>query len=164
MDKLRLEMELVPKTCWFSNLRKVLTQEEWDRVRKYTYGLSEDHSCMICGTKIGKLNAHEIWEYDEENHIQKLVGLIALCDNCHMVKHIGFAQLNGKYEEAHDHFCKVNNCNNAKFNVKMKMVMNTYNRRSKIFDWKLDISHLKNIGFEDIYDKYKNSYEGNDFR
>ena len=29
---------------------------------------------MICGAK-GRLSAHEIWEYDEAYHIQKLIGL-----------------------------------------------------------------------------------------
>lgn len=158
MDKLKLEIELVPKTCLFSNLRKVLTQSEWDKVRKYTYGLSKDHSCMTCGTKISRLNAHEIWEYDEENHIQKLVGLIDLCDDCHLVKHIGFAQLNGKYFQAAEHFCRINNCDSNIFNNTMLNVKKTYDMRSQINDWKLDISYLKNIGFEDIYDKYKNVY------
>ena len=158
MDNLKLTIELVPQTCWFSNLRKVLTQSEWDKVRKYTYKLSEDHSCMICGTKEGKLNAHEIWEYDEENHIQKLIGLIALCDDCHMVKHIGFAQLNGMYVDALLKFCEVNKCDRTQFHKALGIARKQHYRRSKITDWKLDISYLKKIGFEDIYNKYKDSY------
>lgn len=162
MDNYKLKIELVPKTCWFSNLRKELTQEEWDRVRKYTYDLSKDHCCMICGAK-GRLSAHEIWEYDEACHIQKLIGLIALCDDCHMVKHIGFAQLQGKYDAAVNHFRKVNNQKTDDlFNKKMQEARESYIRRSEITDWKLDISYLKDIGFEDIFYKHYKAYDTDD--
>lgn len=159
---MKLEIELVPQTCWFSNLRKELTSAEWDRVRKYTYGLSKTHTCMICEAS-GRLSAHEIWEYDEVNHIQKLVGMIALCDWCHNVKHIGFAQLRGLYEQTADHFCKVNNCSSEEFNKLMIQAKKDYDRRSQITDWTLDISYLKDIGFEDIYNNHCNSYEDFNF-
>lgn len=162
MDKLKLEIELVPRTCWFSNLRKTLTRREWDIIRKYTYGLSKDSSCMICGSKEGRLNAHEIWEYDLNTHTQKLIGLVALCDDCHMVKHIGFAQLNGKFEEAADHFCLINNCDLEVFNEKIVRAKELFDNRSNIDNWKLDISYLKDIGFTEIYNKYKNIYDKND--
>lgn len=159
MDKLKLTIELVPQTCWFSNLRKVLTTSEWDRVRKYTYSLSEDRSCMICGTHEGRLSAHEIWEYDMQTHTQKLIGLIALCDDCHMVKHIGLAQIQGKFILAQNHFCKVNQCDGVVLDEAMQEAYEMYHIRSDIDDWKLDISYLKEIGFDDIYNKYKNAYE-----
>lgn len=151
---MKLEIELVPKTCWFSNLRKELSKDEWDVVRRHTYSLSPDHSCMICGNPIGRLSAHEIWDYDEINHIQKLVGMIALCDDCHNVKHIGYAQICGKYEDAANHFCKVNECSSSVFNKAMEKAVKDFQRRSMIQDWQLDISYLKDNGFEDIYNNH----------
>jgi hypothetical protein len=34
------------------------------------------------------LECHEEWDYDDETHVQKLTGLIALCGRCHRVKHL----------------------------------------------------------------------------
>ena len=34
---------------------------------------------------------HEIWHYDDENFVQTLIGLIALCPSCHKSKHYGRA-------------------------------------------------------------------------
>ena len=68
----------------------------------------------------GRMNCHEIWEYDDKNHIQKLLGFIALCSMCHHVKHIGFAGIlarEGKlnYEKVVEHFMTVNNCDRRTF-------------------------------------------------
>ena len=153
---MKLTIELVPRTCWFSNLRKELKQSEWDKVRKYTYGLSKDYSCMICGRKVERLEAHEIWAYDEANHIQKLIGLVALCHDCHSVKHIGHTKLQGKekFDQAVKHFCRVNDCEFDKFEYFYEEAFRCWDRRSKIKVWNLDISYLKDVGFEDIYRKY----------
>lgn len=31
---MKLEIELVPKTSWWNNLRKILPKSEWDKIRK----------------------------------------------------------------------------------------------------------------------------------
>jgi hypothetical protein len=60
---MRLEIDLVPSTAWYSNLRNKIPLKEWDRIRKKSY-LDADHKCAICGAE-GRLNCHEIWEYDD---------------------------------------------------------------------------------------------------
>jgi len=112
-DKLKLTIELVPSTSWYDNLRKYTSKEDWDKIRKRTYA-EYGNRCGICEAE-GRLNCHEIWEYDDKKHIQRLVGFIALCDMCHHVKHIGLAGIlasEGKldYEKVVEHFMKVNNC------------------------------------------------------
>jgi predicted restriction endonuclease len=74
---LKLTIELVPKTSWYSNLRNVIRPAKWDKLRKSVYAEYE-HKCGICGATGGRLNCHEIWEYIDTNHEQKLIGFIAL--------------------------------------------------------------------------------------
>lgn len=59
----KLEFELVPEGCWYSNLRSLLKPREWDMVRKDAYARAGGR-CMICGRKTQRLEAHERWEYD----------------------------------------------------------------------------------------------------
>lgn len=95
-----LTIELVPKTAWFSNLRSELNKEWWDKIRKETYQLA-GYKCEICGGKGRKwpVECHEKWEYDDENKVQRLTGLIALCPTCHQVKHFGLSSMRGKENE-----------------------------------------------------------------
>ena len=37
MDKIKLEIELVPRTAWYSNLRNKIPNEEWDKIIKKCY-------------------------------------------------------------------------------------------------------------------------------
>ena len=90
MKNLKLKIELVPKTSWYSNLRGKMSEKGWDNVRKKTYA-TFNYKCGICGSNEGQLHCHEIWEYDDKKHKQALKGFIALCVLCHHVKHIGLA-------------------------------------------------------------------------
>ena len=62
---MKLEIDLVPSTAWYSNLRKKVSQKDWDRIRKQSYA-DANHKCTICGAE-GRLNCHEIWKYDDKN-------------------------------------------------------------------------------------------------
>ena len=44
----RLTIELVPSTCWFSNVRSNISKQDWDRLRKETYKKA-NYRCEICG-------------------------------------------------------------------------------------------------------------------
>ena len=89
-----LFVDLIPQTCWFSNVRTCIHPSDWDRVRNYIYERTT-YTCECCGVKTkddisnGRLEAHERWEYDETNRTQKLKRLIALCHQCHQATHIG---------------------------------------------------------------------------
>ena len=86
MQKFKLNFELVPEECWRANLRSFLKSEDWDKIRRSAYAKAGGR-CSICGAR-GRLEAHEQWSYDDENAVQKLEGVIALCHACHEVKHI----------------------------------------------------------------------------
>jgi 5-methylcytosine-specific restriction endonuclease McrA len=91
-ENFKLTIELVPQTSWFKSMREIVSRSVWDKIRNQAYA-SSNQACVICGYTEGRLNCHEIWEYDDQKHIQKLIGFIALCDMCHHVKHIGKARV-----------------------------------------------------------------------
>ena len=134
----KLKFEIVPDGCWYSNLRTILPKKMWDVVRKDAY-LRADGKCMICSRKATRLEAHERWSYDEENGIQKLEDVIAVCHACHSVIHIGRTQLLGDEEKAIAHFCKVNKCSYADYIKELGKANEQHRRRNQISEWGVDL-------------------------
>lgn len=139
---MKLNFELVPDSCWHSNLRSLLSPAQWDLVRREAYGRASG-KCAICGAPSGRLEAHERWEYDEDAHVQKLADVIAICRRCHEVIHIGRTQLKGNEREAEAHFMKVNDCTYAEYRKALGEANEAHRRRNKVAEWKLDLSYLK---------------------
>ena len=73
--KYKLTFQLVPSGCWYANLRSVLPKAEWDRLRRAAYARAGGR-CSVCGAA-GRLEAHEIWSYDDKTHVQKLEDVVA---------------------------------------------------------------------------------------
>ena len=138
----KLNFELVPDGCWYSNLRSILSKKQWDFL-KQDVKLRANGVCMICGKKTDKLDAHERWSYDEKNAVQKLEDIVAVCKDCHSVIHIGYTQLKGDEERAEKHFMKVNGCSYAEYRQALGIANETHIRRNKISEWKLDLTYLK---------------------
>lgn len=159
MDKtknLKLSIELVPETCWYENLRKILPKSEWDKIRKDAYKKA-GNKCEICGAS-GKLNCHEIWEYDDKNNVQYLKGFQALCDNCHNIKHIGFVNVQiskGLWpkkvlNDLEVHFMKVNNVSSSEFKQHVKEAFDLWRKRSEK-KWKTDLGKFKNSSQKTLF-------------
>lgn len=138
---MKLNFELVPDSCWYSNLRSALPAEVWDRIRKKAYARANGR-CMICGAPTARLEAHELWEYDDERGIQRLNNVIAICRPCHEVIHIGRTQLMGREREASEHFMKVNGCSYAEYRKALGAANALHRERSRR-EWQLDVSRLK---------------------
>ncbi len=143
---IRLRVELVPKTCWFSNVRKNVKRSEWDRLRKASYEKA-NYICEVCGGHGDRhaVECHEIWEYDDDRYIQILKGLISLCPSCHETKHIGLAGLHGRGEIAKNHLSKTNNWTSEQTEQYLKFTKKIWLERSK-HEWKLDFDWLENQG------------------
>jgi len=114
---IKLQIELIPKKAWNNNVRSCVTRPEWDIIRKKCYTLA-NHKCEICGDT-GKnqgykynVECHEIWYFDDKNKSQKLIGFIALCPYCHITKHAGLAEKQGKWHIVVQQLKKVNNMTN----------------------------------------------------
>ncbi len=141
-ENLRLTIELVPETCWYSNMRSALPRDEWDRLRRQVYA-DYGHRCGICGAR-GKLHCHERWHYDDAAHVQTLQGYIALCAWCHHVKHIGLAELlaaQGKVDFARvvAHFQRVNGCDRATYERHHAAAVKLWRERSR-HPWRTELA------------------------
>lgn len=137
---LRLTIELVPATAWGQNLRRALPRAAWERLRARVLAAS-GHRCAICGAG-GRLHCHEVWNYDDERHIQRLVGCLALCRLCHAVKHLGHSELlasRGQLDEEWliAHFMRVNACDRATFAAHRAAAYDQWAERSR-HDWTLE--------------------------
>jgi len=139
---MKLEIELVPKSSWYSNVRSKVSKNEWDLLRKKSYRKANYH-CEICGGIGAKhpVECHEIWKYDDKKHIQKLTGLISLCPTCHKVKHAGLAQRNGEIEIVINQLMKVNNINRNDAKKHIKQSFKKWSERS-LYEWDIDTSIL----------------------
>jgi len=138
---LKLEIELVPSTVWYSSLFRLLPIKVWNRIRNEIIK-NNGRKCQICGETEGTMNLHEIWEYNDVNHVQKLKGFVLLCGMCHHVKHIGLAGIlanEGKldYNEVIKHFCRVNNCSENDFEENVDKAFEIWRERFK-HQWKQD--------------------------
>lgn len=142
MKKYKLTFELVPEERWHANLRSMLSQEQWDLIRKDAYRRA-GYKCRICGRGNTRLEAHEKWSYDERKGLQKLEDVLALCKDCHQVKHISRTQLIGRGNDAMEHFMRVNECTQSDFHAELGRANEEYIRRNKIENWVTDISWLK---------------------
>ena len=106
-----LFVDLVPKSCWFTNVRSCVTKESWDRIRDAVCDRA-GYRCEVCGATRDSaskrwIEAHERWQFDDDLQIQKLVRLVALCSDCHNVTHLGRSRKWGGGKKAFEHLVKV---------------------------------------------------------
>lgn len=142
----KLSVELIPTTCHYSNVRTTVTKKEWDMIRFMSYKKA-NNKCEICGES-GKnqgykhnVECHEIWDYNDETHVQKLVDLISLCPICHQVKHIGRAIAMRKHQDAFNQLAKVNKWTPKEVELHILASFELHKERSK-HEWTLDLSIL----------------------
>ena len=144
-----LTVELIPKTVFFSNVRTVLPKKYWDVIRKESYARA-NHKCEICYNK-GKdqgfnhdLECHEIWDFNNETRVQKLVSVTSLCPICHQVKHFGRTSAIGKQAQAFKQLETVNGWSHKQCLDHLKEIMIEWLDRSK-YKWRLDLSILNEL-------------------
>jgi hypothetical protein len=74
------------------SLRSFLPRSDWNLLRHAVYAAARNRCGRCGGSKAGArpwpLEAHEIWDYlDAAKNHQRLVGLAALCPDCHAKEH-----------------------------------------------------------------------------
>lgn len=139
---MKLSIELVPSTCWYSNVRSNVSPATWERLQQATFR-DAGNVCEICsGTGDGHLvEAHEVWRYDDHRQIQHLDRLICLCPRCHEVKHMGLAIQTGHAKRALTWLATVNNITPEQALAYVQRVFQIHEIRSR-FQWQLDIGIL----------------------
>ena len=145
---LKLTIELVPRPCWHSNLHTSMPRATWDHLRRLVYTKYNYH-CGICQASNVQMICHEIWQYDDEQHIQKLAGFIALCPMCNHCKHLGLAgtlAAEGKldFEQVIAHFMRVNQCSREDYEAHEKEAWRLFAERSK-HSWTTDLGKYTHL-------------------
>jgi len=151
----KLEIELVPSSLWGFSLYGFYSKANPQRWREIKEDIKtrEGDKCWICGQqgKPFRLEAHEFWDYDEKNKIQKLVAIHHLCSQCHRIKHIGRSLFTAEgqqelgekgKQQLVSHFCKVNQCSESDFQRHQKEAFETFQRRSRL-DWYQDFGEYE---------------------
>lgn len=140
-----LFVDLIPTSCWFSNVRSAVSTIDWERLRHFVYSRA-DYCCEICGVRAPQeLDAHERWAYDEETRVQSLRRLLALCKACHRSTHFGLATVRGEETEAFTHLMTVNRWDVDSADDHINDAYKTWNHRNT-FSWALDLSILDAVG------------------
>jgi hypothetical protein len=145
---LKLQIELVPRSCWLANVRRNVTQTQWNKIRNPVYEAANNR-CEICGEQGERyaVDCHEVWFYNDTTLTQELEFFQALCPMCHEVKHIGFAGIRGNGERAFDRFMRINELDEERAREIKRTVFKQWKIRSKQ-SWKLNIELLKEYGLD----------------
>jgi Domain of unknown function (DUF5710)/Nuclease-related domain len=146
-----LFVDLVPRSCWFTNVRSCVSQQDWERLRRPIVRRA-GHRCEVCGAGEDRvtrrwLDVHERWSYEDLTGVQALRRLIALCEPCHLVTHFGRANLTGRTEEAFAHLRAVTSMSEAAARAHVQAAQQVWIERSSRV-WELDLSMLVDAGVE----------------
>ncbi len=139
-----LFVDLIPRTCWFTNVRSAVVPADWGRLRHLVYQRANNH-CEVCHAT-GRIEAHERWDYNQKTHTQTLRRIIALCSNCHTATHFGLAQIRGVDARALLHLQKVNNWTISQAEQHVDEAFAIWEYRNK-YDWALDLTILISAGY-----------------
>ena len=133
--------QLVPSSAWNSNLRAILSAAEWRDLRERVFA-KHGKQCAYCGSRPRSLDCHEIWSYYIEDGQaagrQSLVKIQPLCKACHMVCHIGFWSMQGKYDQVLAHMIRVRGISHSAATDEIDAAFTTFDLLSR-FEWILDI-------------------------
>jgi hypothetical protein len=148
----KLTVEIIPTSLHGKNPRTVMGRRTWERQRKLVCEAAGNR-CEICGG-VGKrhtVQIHERYEYDETctPPCQRVIGLIALCPDCHAVKHLFrtkkiSVQQNDPsiYLNALRHLARVNEWDPERVKSYLAETAETFQRRQALGAWSQDFSLL----------------------
>lgn len=144
-----LFVDLVPSSCWFTNVRSCVSERDWERLRRMIVRRAASR-CEACGRDEDRdtrrwLEAHERWAYDEANRVQTLRRLVCLCTDCHTATHIGLAGINGKGDIARAHLAVVTRMSAREVEEHIGSAFEIWQARSAV-SWTLDLSMLTDAG------------------
>ncbi|MFD3354403.1 DUF5710 domain-containing protein [Streptomyces fradiae] len=144
-----LFVDLVPRSCWFTNVRYCVDGRDWERLRRMITRRA-GFRCEACGAAEDRdrrrwLEAHERWTYDDTTRVQALRRLICLCTDCHTVTHYGLAQVRGVEARAFAHLVEVTGMTEAQARQHVGAAFAVWERRSRVV-WELDLGILTDAG------------------
>lgn len=146
-----LFIDLVPASCWFTNVRSCVSQADWERIRRMIIKRAGER-CEICRVREDRdderwLEAHERWDYDDSTKVQTLKRIICLCTDCHRTTHYGFAMVNGDSHWVFDFLMDITGMDATAANTHINEAFDLWEKRSASY-WELDLSILTNSDIE----------------
>jgi hypothetical protein len=140
-----LFVDLVPSSCWFTNVRSAVAPKHWKAVRLAVLSRT-GNQCECCSSPGGhRLECHERWAFDNSSKTQTLKRLVALCGACHETTHFGLASIRNRGEIALQHLMKVNRWTEAAANTHVSEAFALWETRSRSI-WRLDLSIITAAG------------------
>ncbi|WP_199730246.1 DUF5710 domain-containing protein [Amycolatopsis panacis] len=144
-----LFVDLVPSSCWFTNVRYCVSVQDWERLRRMLLRRAR-YQCEACERGEDRdakrwLEAHERWSFDASTLTQKLVRLICLCTDCHQTTHYGLAQVRGRDAAAFAHLRAVTGMSEQAAQDHVRDAFEVWQRRSQA-SWSLDLTMLTDAG------------------
>ncbi|MBN9096845.1 MAG: hypothetical protein J0I49_01815 [Pseudonocardia sp.] len=144
-----LFVDMIPRSCWFTNVRTCVTPQDWERLRHMITRRAQ-RRCEACGAEEDRtvqrwLEAHERWAYDERAGVQALRRLICLCSDCHLSTHFGYANITGRADQALTHLRRVTGMTEHEIDRHVHAAGELWTRRSARA-WELDLSMLTDAG------------------
>lgn len=158
-----LEPELIPLTMWRMNVRAVISKQNWDALR-WSFGSTsfppsfarsaarelglpepkrqKELKCRYCKASQNNLELHELWKYDDKHLVQKLVGLIPVCKDCHLSLHLGYANKINLGDRAKQHLATLNNWSAKETDKYVKCIFKKWVKRSQN-NYRLDLTYLE---------------------
>ncbi|KAK9816032.1 hypothetical protein WJX74_000596 [Apatococcus lobatus] len=127
------------------NLSTLLSGADWEQLAHKTYATA-DHRCEVTGG-VGPawpVECQEVWEFDDKQHVLRLMGMTALAPEVHLAKHI--MQLDGQQQSrALETLEQVNMWNLGDVETYLKGVAEQAQHRSNHI-WQLDLTWLHSQG------------------
>lgn len=74
-------INLTPRPCFITNSKYFLSAKDWPRVQNFVIQRAEG-KCESCERDCNNLRIEEVYQFDDETYIQKLIRYIALCKPC----------------------------------------------------------------------------------
>lgn len=144
-----LFVDLIPRSCWFTNVRSCIDAGSWQRLSRLTRQRA-GHRCEVCSGQAQPqrgvhLEAHERWEYLPQTGVQSLRRIVTLCTWCHLVTHWGYAQVSGREALARRHYKEVSGLDDHGVNHAVAEAFALWSERSQR-SWTLDVSILSLAG------------------
>lgn len=147
-DAWKLRVELVPRLLWGMSMSQRLKQRPWRQLRLEAIERTTDR-CDACGAgpdeRLGRpLNVHEVWIYDDAQHIQTLLSLRPLCGTCSACVHIGrtgaVAVEKGGIDmnELREHMARVNGVTRTEIDQHISAAFQLWRTRSDVQNWRQD--------------------------
>lgn len=144
-----LRIETIPSSSWASSLQNLLAPEVWARFDRLAIEIAGG-VCQLCGSGRGHQECHEVWTYHSparsyEPGIQRLEGLMCLCQECHEMFHPGLATARGHRNEIIQRLCLLNAWNEQEYRRYAEWGNALAKARSAI-EWELDLTPFASLG------------------